>query len=156
MRDETEARRSLCLKTDKVTRRSSISPIDERARHCPRSGNLSGHLQWIGFRLHANRLSTMEEETAGWPLWRGGAWLWLGGPDPSHVNQRTIAFFFSFIFSFVVEICRVCRGEGSPEQPLRHPCACAGSIRFVHEDWYVRMGGMKWIVFFYKFGTPRR
>ncbi|KAL7320005.1 hypothetical protein PS15m_003077 [Mucor circinelloides] len=32
------------------------------------------------------------------------------------------------------EICRVCRSEGTPEQPLFHPCKCAGSIRHVHQD----------------------
>ncbi|PVV02315.1 hypothetical protein BB560_003231 [Smittium megazygosporum] len=33
-----------------------------------------------------------------------------------------------------VNICRVCRDEGSEEFPLFHPCKCSGSIRFVHED----------------------
>ncbi|KAI9477792.1 MAG: hypothetical protein EXX96DRAFT_568239 [Benjaminiella poitrasii] len=37
------------------------------------------------------------------------------------------------------EICRVCRGEATLEEPLFHPCKCAGSIRFVHQkcllDW---------------------
>ncbi|KAG0367360.1 hypothetical protein BC939DRAFT_443427 [Gamsiella multidivaricata] len=32
------------------------------------------------------------------------------------------------------EICRVCRSEGTPEQPLFHPCKCSGTIRFVHQD----------------------
>ncbi|KAI8331189.1 hypothetical protein BC941DRAFT_439221 [Chlamydoabsidia padenii] len=31
-------------------------------------------------------------------------------------------------------ICRVCRCEGSVEQPLFHPCKCSGSIRYVHQD----------------------
>ncbi|ORZ19049.1 hypothetical protein BCR42DRAFT_450178 [Absidia repens] len=31
-------------------------------------------------------------------------------------------------------ICRVCRCEGSTEQPLFHPCKCSGSIRYVHQD----------------------
>jgi E3 ubiquitin-protein ligase MARCH6 len=29
--------------------------------------------------------------------------------------------------------CRICRGESTPEQPLSHPCRCAGSMRYVHE-----------------------
>ncbi|CAG8465430.1 2336_t:CDS:2 [Ambispora gerdemannii] len=33
------------------------------------------------------------------------------------------------------DVCRVCRCEGTEEQPLFHPCKCAGSIRFVHQDW---------------------
>ncbi|ORX59731.1 hypothetical protein DM01DRAFT_1301140 [Hesseltinella vesiculosa] len=31
-------------------------------------------------------------------------------------------------------ICRVCRCEGTEQQPLYHPCKCSGSIRHVHQD----------------------
>ncbi|KAI8071050.1 hypothetical protein BC940DRAFT_295129 [Gongronella butleri] len=31
-------------------------------------------------------------------------------------------------------ICRVCRSIGRPDRPLYHPCKCAGSIRYVHEE----------------------
>ncbi|KAL7920168.1 hypothetical protein ACQKWADRAFT_299130 [Trichoderma austrokoningii] len=31
-------------------------------------------------------------------------------------------------------ICRICRGEGTPEEPLFYPCKCSGSIRYVHQD----------------------
>lgn len=30
--------------------------------------------------------------------------------------------------------CRVCRGEGTPSQPLLHPCKCRGSIKYIHQD----------------------
>ncbi|KAG0634493.1 hypothetical protein HOY80DRAFT_523573 [Tuber brumale] len=30
--------------------------------------------------------------------------------------------------------CRICRSEGSREEPLFHPCKCSGSIKFVHQD----------------------
>lgn len=30
-------------------------------------------------------------------------------------------------------VCRICRLEGTPEEPLLHPCKCSGSIRFIHE-----------------------
>ncbi|KAJ3147104.1 hypothetical protein HDU86_008100 [Geranomyces michiganensis] len=33
-----------------------------------------------------------------------------------------------------VEICRVCRGPATPEQPLHYPCKCSGSMRYVHQD----------------------
>lgn len=33
-----------------------------------------------------------------------------------------------------VEICRICRGEGTEEEPLFHPCKCSGSIKHVHQD----------------------
>lgn len=33
--------------------------------------------------------------------------------------------------------CRICRSEGTPEEPLFHPCKCSGSIKFVHQEWCV-------------------
>ncbi|KAI5949333.1 hypothetical protein KGF54_005568 [Candida jiufengensis] len=30
--------------------------------------------------------------------------------------------------------CRICRGEGTPNQPLYHPCKCRGSIKYIHQD----------------------
>lgn len=30
--------------------------------------------------------------------------------------------------------CRICRGEGSKEEPLFYPCKCSGSIKFVHQN----------------------
>jgi E3 ubiquitin-protein ligase DOA10 len=32
------------------------------------------------------------------------------------------------------EICRVCRGEGTPDHPLFYPCKCSGSMKYVHQD----------------------
>ncbi|RKP14029.1 hypothetical protein BJ684DRAFT_19530 [Piptocephalis cylindrospora] len=32
------------------------------------------------------------------------------------------------------EICRVCRCEGTLDQPLFYPCRCSGSIKYVHTD----------------------
>ena len=31
------------------------------------------------------------------------------------------------------DTCRICRGEGSQEEPLFYPCKCSGSIKFVHQ-----------------------
>ena len=31
------------------------------------------------------------------------------------------------------DTCRICRGEGSEEEQLFHPCKCSGSIKFVHQ-----------------------
>ncbi|KAI4160752.1 MAG: hypothetical protein LQ342_005465 [Letrouitia transgressa] len=31
------------------------------------------------------------------------------------------------------DTCRICRGEGSAEEPLFYPCKCSGSIKFVHQ-----------------------
>lgn len=33
-----------------------------------------------------------------------------------------------------VNTCRICRGEGTPAEPLFYPCKCSGSIKFVHQD----------------------
>ncbi|KAK7952833.1 uncharacterized protein PG986_008561 [Apiospora aurea] len=33
-----------------------------------------------------------------------------------------------------VDTCRICRGEGSPGEPLFYPCKCSGSIKYVHQD----------------------
>lgn len=51
--------------------------------------------------------------------------------------QSVITVFNGFLFLRILEICRVCRCESTPDHPLFHPCKCSGSIRFVHQDWYV-------------------
>lgn len=32
------------------------------------------------------------------------------------------------------DTCRICRGEGTTDEPLFHPCKCSGSIKFVHQE----------------------
>ncbi|GJZ15969.1 probable E3 ubiquitin ligase SUD1 isoform X2 [Tanacetum coccineum] len=32
------------------------------------------------------------------------------------------------------DVCRICRNIGEDDNPLRYPCACSGSIKFVHQD----------------------
>ncbi|KAI9681928.1 MAG: hypothetical protein M1822_007006 [Bathelium mastoideum] len=32
------------------------------------------------------------------------------------------------------DTCRICRGEGTEDEPLFYPCKCSGSIKFVHQD----------------------
>ncbi|KAJ0641148.1 putative Zinc finger, RING-CH-type, Zinc finger, RING/FYVE/PHD-type [Helianthus annuus] len=32
------------------------------------------------------------------------------------------------------DVCRICRNPGDVDNPLRYPCACSGSIKFVHQD----------------------
>ncbi|KAL0872734.1 hypothetical protein Bca101_022439 [Brassica carinata] len=34
----------------------------------------------------------------------------------------------------VVDICRICQSPEEPNNPLRHPCACRGSLKYVHTD----------------------
>lgn len=32
------------------------------------------------------------------------------------------------------DVCRICRCEETPEEPLYHPCRCSGSIKYVHQE----------------------
>jgi E3 ubiquitin-protein ligase MARCH6 len=32
------------------------------------------------------------------------------------------------------DTCRICRGEGSADEPLFYPCKCSGSIKYVHQE----------------------
>uniref|UniRef100_A0A0D6QUN6 RING-type E3 ubiquitin transferase n=1 Tax=Araucaria cunninghamii TaxID=56994 RepID=A0A0D6QUN6_ARACU len=32
------------------------------------------------------------------------------------------------------DVCRICRTSGDAENPLYYPCACSGSIKYVHQD----------------------
>ncbi|KAG8368410.1 hypothetical protein BUALT_Bualt15G0042600 [Buddleja alternifolia] len=32
------------------------------------------------------------------------------------------------------DVCRICRNPGDASNPLQYPCACSGSIKFVHQD----------------------
>ena len=32
------------------------------------------------------------------------------------------------------DVCRICRTSGENGSPLYHPCACSGSIKYVHQD----------------------
>eukprot|EP01134_Creolimax_fragrantissima_P005240 CFRG5240T1 len=36
------------------------------------------------------------------------------------------------------DICRFCRSESTPEQPLFHPCLCMGSIKYIHQECLVQ------------------
>ena len=57
----------------------------------------------------------------------------------STTKLNTLSFILNIhIFTFCLlgqaEICRVCRSEGTPEQPLFYPCLCSGSIKYIHQD----------------------
>lgn len=34
--------------------------------------------------------------------------------------------------------CRICGGPAEPDAPLFYPCKCSGTIRYIHQAWYVR------------------
>nr|VDD48234.1 unnamed protein product [Brassica oleracea] len=42
------------------------------------------------------------------------------------------------------DLCRICRSPEGPNDPLRYPCACRGSIKYVHQEclrlWLNRRG----------------
>jgi E3 ubiquitin-protein ligase DOA10 len=50
-------------------------------------------------------------------------------------KERKALFDIFLSFYKKKEICRVCRSEGTLDQPLFHPCKCSGSIRYVHQEW---------------------
>ncbi|KAF2867421.1 hypothetical protein BDV95DRAFT_582124 [Massariosphaeria phaeospora] len=33
-----------------------------------------------------------------------------------------------------VDTCRICRGDGTADEPLFYPCKCSGSIKYVHQE----------------------
>ncbi|XP_067934672.1 E3 ubiquitin-protein ligase MARCHF6-like [Watersipora subatra] len=37
-----------------------------------------------------------------------------------------------------LDICRVCRSEGTADKPLFYPCVCTGSIKYIHQDCLVQ------------------
>lgn len=45
------------------------------------------------------------------------------------------------------DLCRICRSPEEPGNPLRYPCLCRGSIKYVHQDclhlWLNRRGYKK-------------
>lgn len=45
------------------------------------------------------------------------------------------------------DLCRICRSPEEPGNPLRYPCLCRGSIKYVHQDclrlWLNRRGHKK-------------
>ncbi|KAI5918375.1 hypothetical protein F4810DRAFT_692517 [Camillea tinctor] len=55
-------------------------------------------------------------------------------PAPASVSASGAARFQSHDTAVDPDTCRICRGEGTPEEPLFYPCKCSGSIKFVHQD----------------------
>ena len=45
--------------------------------------------------------------------------------------------FLQFVTVYL-DICRVCRCEGTPDRPLFHPCICTGSIKWIHQECLVQ------------------
>ncbi|VUC38036.1 unnamed protein product [Clonostachys rosea] len=58
----------------------------------------------------------------------GGSRVSLRNPTQRHVRRPTHPE------DSAPGICRICRGEGTHEEPLFHPCKCSGSIQHVHQD----------------------
>ncbi|KAL6925236.1 hypothetical protein ACHAPO_009071 [Fusarium lateritium] len=52
----------------------------------------------------------------------------------SHTRNSTRSDDFPQPSDGALGICRICRGEGTPEEPLFYPCKCSGSIKYVHQD----------------------
>lgn len=58
-----------------------------------------------------------------------------------HFMNPVLDFVWFMSLSSAGDICRVCRSEGTQDKPLYHPCVCTGSIKFIHQEWYVLLVG---------------
>ncbi|XP_074367222.1 putative E3 ubiquitin ligase SUD1 isoform X2 [Apium graveolens] len=52
--------------------------------------------------------------------------------NESNINNRNISS--KYDDDEDEDVCRICRNGGDADNPLRYPCACSGSIKFVHQD----------------------
>lgn len=55
-------------------------------------------------------------------------------PPPAPRRRSTVTSQASTTGTLNPDTCRICRSEGSPSEPLFHPCKCSGSIKFVHQE----------------------
>lgn len=55
----------------------------------------------------------------------------------SGFSLRASCIAFSGSNLALVVTCRICSAPAEPDQPLFHPCRCSGSIRYIHQDWWV-------------------
>ncbi|KAF2032147.1 RING finger membrane protein [Setomelanomma holmii] len=53
------------------------------------------------------------------------------GGEPSYDNDTARA---RQVDKDEADTCRICRGEGSADEPLFYPCKCSGSIKYVHQE----------------------
>ncbi|KAL5790608.1 hypothetical protein ACOSQ2_005496 [Xanthoceras sorbifolium] len=57
----------------------------------------------------------------------------IGGPAKRE-EERSVSRFEVADEEEEEDVCRICRNPGDADNPLRYPCACSGSIKFVHQD----------------------
>ena len=109
------------------------SPVHSWSTHCPQIAPWSVPSVQIKYRYLDNFGDCVLMQTAKWLTLRvrkAGAGMNLG----------IAGLFLTLSFAHsAVNICRVCRCEGAPDNPLFYPCKCSGSIKYVHEDWYAAM-----------------
>ncbi|KAI5294316.1 hypothetical protein KEM55_006663, partial [Ascosphaera atra] len=55
-------------------------------------------------------------------------------PRDHHRRRRSSSFSSASAFANDPDTCRICRSEGTPDEPLFYPCKCSGSIKFVHQS----------------------
>jgi E3 ubiquitin-protein ligase MARCH6 len=66
----------------------------------------------------------------------GPAWLYDAAAleakaEPSHDSQISGS---KHADRDDADTCRICRGEGTADEPLFYPCKCSGSIKYVHQE----------------------
>ncbi|KAL5788276.1 hypothetical protein ACOSP7_005225 [Xanthoceras sorbifolium] len=58
----------------------------------------------------------------------------IGGPAKREEERSVSRFEVADEEEEEEDVCRICRNPGDADNPLRYPCACSGSIKFVHQD----------------------
>lgn len=53
---------------------------------------------------------------------------------PSVLNEATKSQESATPGPLDIDTCRICRAEGTPDEPLFYPCKCSGSIKYVHQN----------------------
>lgn len=75
-----------------------------------------------------------------WHYMQGVSWVWikLNHWCVDEMDRNAKCPVMLLCAHCTADICRVCRSEGTQDKPLYHPCVCTGSIKFIHQEWYVQ------------------
>ena len=52
----------------------------------------------------------------------------------SAYKSATAKLMIDDTLGYELDICRICRCEGTEESPLCYPCRCTGSIKYIHRE----------------------
>ena len=63
-----------------------------------------------------------------------GALSTSGAAASNPASPQTLSSWSELEDELEGDVCRICRCGGEADNPLFYPCACSGSIKFVHQD----------------------